>query len=253
MSSTHNSIFIPTHGKDESKFKRIPAFESVSNTPLFKEVVSGFRMAGKVKLFINKNRLAVHRFGSDYNGYGYSTDNIEYLLRPKDAKVVMQMLADRSAAADKRKTPSKNDQKAAWCRRLVKLTGISLEDAERIADEKLEAKSKQIDELLERQVSQRYSVKRERLINEIVRSNPLRRIDSKEHAFAILQASVRHTLSDYDETLEEAREMAARGELDYSEIKAYARKNARYRDDVQSAFFSDEDDEDDDTHEKESL
>lgn len=246
MAFVHNSIFIPTRGKDERKFKRIPTFESVSHTPLFKEVVSGFRMAGKVKLFINKNRLAVHRFGSDYNGYGYSTDNIEYLLRPKDAKVVMQMLADRSAAADKRKTPSKNDQKAAWCRRLVKLTGISLEIAERIADEKLEAKNRQINELLERQVSRRYSVKREKLINEIARSNPLRRIENEEHAFAILQASVRHNSSDYDSKLEEAREMVAWGELAPSEVKEYARKNADYWDDVQSAFFSNEDDDEGD-------
>ena len=245
MSFIHNSIFIPTRGKDESKFKRIPAFKNGVST-LFKEVVSGFRMAGKVKEFINKNRLAMHRFGSDFNGYGYSTENYEYLLRPKDAKVVLQMLADRSAAANKRKKNSLDDQKAAWCRRLVKLSGITLEDAKRIADEKLEAKSKKINELAERQITQRYSVKRERLINQIVRSNPLRRIDSEEHAFAILQASVRHTSSDYDDKLEEAREMAARGELDYSEIKAYARKNTRYWDDVQSAFFSNEDDDEGD-------
>lgn len=250
MSCVHNSIFIPTQGKDEKKFKRIPAFEKVSKT-LFKEVVDGFRMAGKVKDFILKNRLDVHYYGSDYNGYGYSTDNYEYLLRPKDAKVVMQMLAERSEAANKRKPHSQNDKIAAWCRRLVKLTGVSFEVAERIANEKLEAKSKQIDELEERQYTMRYSVKRKQLINKIARSNPLRRIESEGHAFAILQASVRHTSSDYDATLEEAREMAARGELDYSEVKDYARKNARYRDDVQSAFFSKEDD--DDTLENESL
>ena len=139
MAHVHNSIFIPTQGKDENKFKRIPAFEKVSNT-LFKEVVDGFRMAGKVKDFILMNRLDVHYYGSDYNGYGYSTENYEHLLRPKDAKVVLQMLADRSAAANKRKKHSLDDKKAAWSRRLVKLTGISLKVAERIADEKTRSK-----------------------------------------------------------------------------------------------------------------
>ncbi len=242
MSCINNSIFIPTRGKDENKFKRIPAFEMVSNT-LFKEVVSGFRMAGKVKEFILKNRLDVHHYGSDYNGYGYTTDNYEYLMRPKDAKVVIQLLESRATAASKRKPTSWDDQKAAWCRRLVKLTGISPEYAEMIAEEKLEAKSDQISELQERQCTQRYSIKREQLINKIVRSNPLRRIENEQHAFAILQASVRHNSSDYDSKLEEAREKADLGELDHSEVKDYARKHASYWGDIQSTFFNEDDDE----------
>lgn len=239
MSNVHNSIFVPTQGKDEAKFKRIPDFEKVSNT-LFKEVISGFRMAGKVKDFILQHRLAVHYYGSDYNGYGYSTENYEYLMRPKDAKVVKEMLAERTVAAEKRKTRPEVNPRAAWCRRLAKLTGISQEDAERIADEKIEAQYNQIAKLEKRQSTLGYSVKREKLIHRIGWSNPLRRIKDEDHAFAILHASVRHNSSDYDRELENAREMAACGELDWSEVKDYAREHARYWSDVQSSFFTKE-------------
>ena len=243
MSRVNNYIFIPTKGKDENKFKRIPAFEKVSKT-LFKEVASGFRMSGKVKEFIQQHQLAVHCYGSDFNGYGYSTDNYEFLLHPKEAKTVLQMLEDRTVASNKRKTPSKADQKTAWCRRLSKLTGITLEVAKSIADEKIEAKWQQIAELERRQDTQRYSIKREKLIRKVERSNPLRRIKDRDHAFAILQASVRHNSSDYDAVLEEAREMAVWGDLDRSQVKDYAREHASYWSDIQSTFFS-EDDEDD--------
>lgn len=237
MSKTRNSVYIPSYGKDETKFKRIPEFEKYSNAPRFKEVIPSFKMTGKVGDFVWEHHLAIHCFGSDYNGYGYSTQNRLFLLRPKDAKILTKMLRERKAK--KRKRISPDEKKAAWCRRLAKLTGISLEKAEAIANEKLNAKIEQINDLMERQDTWGYSIKREKLMLQIQRSNPLRRIKDSNHAFAILAASVRHNESDYDDMLEEAREMAARGRIDRSEVKDYARTHTTYWGDVESSFFSD--------------
>ena len=75
MSYVINAILVPSFGKDESKFHRVPAFETVSRAKLFKMVIPSFRMAGKVQTYIYEHRLAIHRFGTDFNGYGYSTQN----------------------------------------------------------------------------------------------------------------------------------------------------------------------------------
>ncbi len=243
MSRVHNAILVPSFGKDESKFHRVPVFEEVSRTKLFKMVIPSFRMAGKVKAFVEEHQIAVYYFGTNFNGYGYSTQNYWYLLKLKDAKIVQEMLSERKG--QKRKVLSQEEKISAWCRRLAKLTGISMETARAIAEEKLEDKYRQISELENRHVTLRYSTMREKQIDSIYRSNPLRRIKDKEHAFAVLQASVRHKESDYESMLTIAKELAERGEIGYDEVKSYARQNATYRGDIQSTFFDDGEQEDD--------
>ena len=243
MSRVRNVILVPSYGKDESKFHRVPEFEAVSRTRLFKTIIPDFRMAGKVRDFVNENRLAVRSFGTDFNGYGYTTQNNWYLLRPKDSKIVLDMLSHNEA--NKRAVPTEEEKTAAWCRRLAKLTGIKLEQAMAIAEEKIEDKDKRIEVLEERQWRLNCSIQREKLINKIRRSNPLRYIKDKDHAFRILAASVRHNESDYESMLEEARELASWGEIDRDEVKSYARQHTTYYKDIQSTYFGDEEDEDD--------
>jgi hypothetical protein len=251
MSNVNNIVYIPSYGKDKTKFKSIPAFSGVTKAPMFRKVASGFRMAGKVRDFVMAHKLAVHYYGSNFNGYGYATSNYEYLMSRKDAATLLEMLHKRNEAAKKRKRLTFEERTAAWCRQLVRLTGISMDDAQRIAEEKLEAHAKKINELEERQLKECYSVMRKKLIDKMCRENPLRRIKDANHAFAILGASVRHNESNYDDMLDEAREKAAMGEIDYCEIQSYARQHARYWGDIQSAFFSNEEDneEEEDTNE----
>ena len=243
MSKVRNSILVPSYGKDTTKFLRVPAFEKVSNAKLFKMVIPSFRMAGKIQAYVNQNKLAVYSFGSNFNGYGYSTQNNYYLMRPKDSKVILGMLEENKMKRKAKPTHEELDE--AWCRRLAKLTGISMEQARIIAEEKLEAQEEQISELEERQNTMRYSIKREQLINKLRRSNPLRRIENEEHAYRILAASVRHNASNYESLLNNAREMAEYGEIDRSEIKQYARTHATYWGNIQSTFFEEDEETDD--------
>ena len=249
MSYVVNYVFVPTRGTDETRFKKIPEFEgkTQSKAKLFKCVAKGFRMAGKIKEFVNKHQRAVHVYGSGYNGYGYTTENIEYLLTVKDSKVLLTMLDEAKARreANRGKQPQTPEKKkSAWARRLSTLTGVPMEECLDIAAEKLNYQIERINELVERQNERGWSDKREKLIRKIERENPLRRIKDESHAYNILAASVRHNSSDYESRLDEAKELAADGEIDYEEVKRYAREHTTYFGDIQSEFYdSDEGEE----------
>jgi hypothetical protein len=112
----------------------------------------------------------------------------------------------------------------AWCKRLSKLTGITIEEARAIADEKLAYKQEKINMMIERSFD-RPSRMRDKLIAKMERENPLRRIEDAAHAQAILEASNRHKNTNYEDKLDEARELAQRGDIDHSYVKEYARSN----------------------------
>jgi hypothetical protein len=71
---------------------------------------------------------------------------------------------------------------------------------------------------------ERYSIQREKLINKMRRENPLRRITDIDHAQAILTASHRHTQTNYENLLDEGRDLAASGNIEKGEIKGWARE-----------------------------
>ena len=238
MSRINNVIYVPSYGKDPKKFVSISTFEGVTKAVKFKKVLRNFRMAGKVKDYVQTHALAHHHFSSDWNGWGYDWQHHWYLLRPKDAAEVERMIADK--ASKSRRTRTDEEKKISWARSLSRWTGISVEDAMEIAEEKLEYKMEKIKELEDRQENRGYSVRRERLINKQWRSNPLRPIRDREHAFNILQASVSHNYSDYDTQLMIAKDMAENWELAPSEIQAYARDHTTYRGDISSVFFDNE-------------
>lgn len=235
--STRNHLYMPTTGKDPKKFDRVPALETEPGKPLFKHIASGFRLAGKVSDYLRTNAVKWKEVPSGWNGYGYTELDRYILVSRKDVKVVMDMLNKRESAVK----PDEYDLKEAWCRKLVKLTGISMDTARKLAWEKLAAKERQIAELEERQDERGYSVRRERLINKIRRENPLRRIRDEEHAMNILRASARHNNSDYDDQLEIAHKKAFWREIDPALAKEYARSHTTYTGDI-SVFFPDNND-----------
>ena len=239
---THQ-IYVPTQGKDPKKFRHINAFTDVSGKQCHKLVISGFRNAGKVKEFLKAHSLATTSYGENYNGYGYADHTYMYLLTLKDAKILQEMIDGK-----KKKTRivlTEEEKVNKWAARLAKLTGISLENALMVAEDKTSAKLRDIERLEERQFD-RYSVRRQKQINKIERSNPLRRIKDEAHAWAILKAYMRHNYSDYDYLLEAGREMAEMGEIDREDVKAYARSNYSSFSSIDEVFFSNDDEKDED-------
>jgi len=179
------------------------------------------RMSGKIKECVEKHKISHECVGSNYNGYGWSDFDHYYIISEKGAKEFLGILTK-----PKKEVRKRTDEEIieSWCKRLSSLTGIDFEDAQIIAKEKIEYKEERIAEMEERNWKNP-SRMRDKLIRKMERENPLRRIEDVNHAFAILAASERHNNSNYDDMLEEAKELAAIGDIDKSEIKDYARQN----------------------------
>lgn len=186
------------------------------------------RLAGKIKDLLNTFEYKKTCEGSDFNGYGYQTHTYRYFMPNRKAyNAIKKFLAEKKSDNKKPKVEKTfEEKKAEWCRRLVKLTGISYSEANDIADEKIEYKNEKIDEMYDRQ-NERFSIKRSKLISRMERENPLRRIKDECHAQAILEASYRHNNTAYDEYLEDGREQAILGNIDRGDVKAYAREQIR--------------------------
>jgi hypothetical protein len=170
---------------------------------------------------LNTDKCSVQ--GINFNGYGYSDQVRNYTLSAEEV-VEYNNLAPRKQT--KKKSYEERMQVAydSWCKRLSKLTGITIEEARVIADEKLAYKQDRINMMIERSF-ERPSIMRDRLIAKMERENPLRRIEDEAHAQAIIAASNRHKNTNYEDKLEEARELAKRGDIQPDEVKEYARTN----------------------------
>lgn len=181
------------------------------------------RKAGKLSQLIDDVCDDIHEIHCGYNGYGYQHHHYYYMMSAYQFNKIRKMLT----AQDDTKIEKKSvDKVAQWCNRLVKLTGITLEDARQIADEKLAYQDECIAEVEERQ-QKRYSLQRSKLISKMKRENPLRRIVDADHAYAILSASRRHNNTNYDSLLEEYRDEARMGNIDHVDVRELARQNYR--------------------------
>jgi len=193
--------------------------------------------AKKVKIIsLNGNRklinackkagLPLHNPQGEWNGYGYKRLPLAVTLSSlKEVRKFNKIKRELNKIPTKKpKTPEEIREK--WAKRLVKLTGISMEDALEIAIEKEDYKQEQIYDLEERQIDH-YSKRRQTLINQITRSNPLRYIKDSNHAQNILAAHHRHSETNYENLLDEGRELAAEGQIARSEVKDYARQSVR--------------------------
>ena len=117
---------------------------------------------------------------------------------------------------------SQTNRQKSWERLLNKLTNCGLDYAHEIAEAKLAYKAGILAKLKAKQ-ELCPSAKRAKTI-EIVRIiNPLRRIINQEHAQKIIEAHQRHTLTNYEQKLREAHELAENGIIDRTAIKTYAR------------------------------
>lgn len=176
-----------------------------------------------LKIFNYNNSPKCNMYGINYNGYGYSDWVRDYALTKDEVDEYNALLPAKNKP---KKSYEEREQSlyAAWTKRLSILTGITIEEAEAIADEKLDYKYEQIDMMVERH-NANPSRMRDKLISKMKRANPLRRIEDASHAQAILAASNRHKNTDYEALLEEGREKAASGEIDRGEVKDFARQH----------------------------
>lgn len=158
-----------------------------------------------------------------WNGYGYERLPLAVKISSSGEMRRFNKIKQEIENSKKVGVPKK-DASVAWAERLAKLTGITVQQAMRIAQIKLDYKQEQIEKLEEKQV-EHHSLERAKLIRSLRKENPLRRIENEEHAKAILAAHHRHRNTNYEYMLELAKEKAVVGEIDRSEIKDYARQN----------------------------
>ena len=183
-------------------------------------------LLGKLKTFVEEKKIEYRTYGANYNGYGYQNHYHEYYLTAKDGKTFVELLNGKKAT--EKKIKSYEEVRDEWARSLVRKSkkAISFEDAQSIAEEKLRYKDERIAAMWSRQ-DERYSIKREKLINKMQRENPLRRIIDYDHALAIIDASERHNKTSYDKFLQQAHELERYGEIERGTAKEWAREQIK--------------------------
>ena len=183
-------------------------------------------LLGKLKTFVEEKKIEYHTYGDNYNGYGYQDHYHEYYLTAKDGKAFLEMLNGKNAT--EKKVKSDEEVRDEWAKSLVRKSknAVTFEDAQSIAEDKLKYKDERIDAMRSRQ-DERYSIKREKLINKMKRENPLRRIIDYDHALAIIDASNRHNKTSYDKFLEQAHELERYGEIERGTAKEWARQQIK--------------------------
>ena len=183
-------------------------------------------LLGKLKNFVEEKKVDYRTYGANFNGYGYQDHYHEYYLTAKDGKAFIEMLNGKKATTKKIK--SYEEIRDEWARSLVRKSknAVTFEDAKTIAEEKLNYKEDRIAAMWSRR-DERYSVKREKLIEKMKRENPLRRIIDYDHALAIIDASNRHNKTSYDKFLEQAHELERFGEIERGTAKEWARQKIK--------------------------
>ena len=183
-------------------------------------------LLGKLKNFVEEKKIAYNTYGDNFNGYGYQDHYHEYYLTAKDGKAFMELLNGKKMTA--KKVKSDEEVRDEWARSLVRKSknAVTFEDAQSIAEEKLKYKDERIAAMRSRQ-DERYSIKREKLINKMQRENPLRRIIDYDHALAIIDASNRHKTTSYDKFLQQAHELERYGDIERGTAKEWAREQIK--------------------------
>ena len=183
-------------------------------------------LLGKLKTFVEEKKVDYRTYGDNYNGYGYQDHYHEYYLTAKDGKTFVELLNGKKTT--EKKVKSDEEVRDEWARSLVKKSknAVTFEEAKTIAEEKLKYKEDRIAAMWSRQ-DERYSIKREKLINKMQRENPLRRIIDYDHALAIIDASERHNSTPYDKFLKQAHELERYGEIERGTAKEWAREQIK--------------------------
>ncbi len=189
----------------------------------YKEKIISLEGNRKLINLCKKNDMYIFNPRGEWNGYGYTKLPMSVKITSlAEMRKFNKLKRELELSTSESKPKTEEERISEWVNRLSKLTGISREEAEEIAEEKLEYKQNQISMLEERQY-ERYSVKRQKLINKIDHSNPLRYIKDKDHAMAILDASYRHNATDYERKLQILHEMEEMGIIKKGEAKEIAK------------------------------
>lgn len=104
---------------------------------------------------------------------------------------------------------------------------VSFEEAQTIAEEKVNYKNDRISAMVSRQFEQGNSIKRGKLIAKMERENPLRPIKNYDHALAIIAASNRHNSTSYDNLLQQAHDLERYGDIERGTAKEWAREQMK--------------------------
>lgn len=230
----YHTVYIPTRFKSaESLKKAYPGAECEKRNGIFYRSFLSVAMRGKVKNFILANVTGVATCDKNFNGYGYKDHFHDYFLKSAKAAQQLQLMLEEKKTKDKKTVKTEAEVIKVWAKRLVSLLkgnplfdSLTLSEAEEIAREKLVYKAGRISEMEDRQY-ERYSYSREKLITQMKRENPLRRIANVEHAYAIIEASRRHGLTDYEDLLDSYKSLAKTGQIAREDVREMARRNAR--------------------------
>ncbi len=169
----------------------------------YKEKVISLNKNQKLVNACKKAGIDVFNPQGEFNGYGYT--KLPAHARITSVAEMRKFNKIRSEITGEVKPELTEEEKIdKWCDRLVKLTGITFDEAKKIALEKLDYKQDRINLLLSRD-DKSISKQRNKLISKVERENPLRYIKDKEHANAVLAASYRHNNTNYESALDEGR------------------------------------------------
>lgn len=174
--------------------------------------------------FCRRKKVDYHNFGDNFNGYGYQDHYHDYYLNAKGGKAFVEMLDAKKKVTKKVKTWE--DVRDAWARSLVRKSenAVTFEEAQQMAEEKVDYKNDRISAMISRQFERGYSGKRGKLIAKMERENPLRPIKDYDHAMAIIAASKRHNNTIYDNLLNEAHDMERYGDIEPGTAKEWVRE-----------------------------
>lgn len=168
----------------------------------------------------------------EFNGYGYK--RVGLWITTQEYKKAEKELMKKEKNEKPKKKLTEEEKISKWASKLSKLTGITQEQAEEIANEKIEYAIDRLEATINAELSSwkipAWRKKADRDYDRICEdwSKALDRIKNEEHAYAILSASKRHKESNYEDKLEEAKELVRLGELDREAVQDYARQGMSY-------------------------
>ena len=107
------------------------------------------RLQGKVKDLLNSKQHETKISKSNFNGYGYQDTTYKYILNYDDYNEIKLFIENKNKQKTDRKELTEEEKIEKWSERLSKLTGISLEEAKKIAYEKIEYKENRYIEMID--------------------------------------------------------------------------------------------------------
>jgi hypothetical protein len=175
----------------------------------------------------------------EFNGYGYDRLPLAVVVIDDDQLNIVKKIHAETAEKMAKRKPAKRrtpEQKIeSWCKRLAKFTDITIGEAHEIANAKIEYAMDRLYAASEVEIRgwtiPKWRREAEKKYNRACDNSSilLDRISDAAHAYAILTANRRHTQSNYETKLGEAKELKNYGIIDRDEVQQYARDNMEFK------------------------